>query len=423
MWKINRLFLFGLTIIMFGMASCDRDIYDEEKYKEIIRYLSPVDSVDQRQTWSLTVFRSYRLTADAGSDIESVKVFTENPLTSSSAELMNQTSISQGKTVALSVSVPSITTTLYAALVDKSGKYYVTPFDVNTANVSFVNATEGRPVDTITPQTFTYLFEEDFPEPGDYDYNDLVLRISQERTGKKELTINVTIAAVGGVYQMAGGIHLVGYEYKDIDSVKTVSGTTFNDGVPSGSLYIFDKTDNLIEGRNHEAIVNLFVDAHWAMAFNVSVDYGLFKRKKYNVSTGIDDNHQLRATRTISYVVYFASEEGLDNFTMDSLDPFIITEYTGVRMETHLDKYRDAQVLFEYPTPDIKDLPWALMVPMKEFAYPLEGVELGFRKKTSTGEVAMFGAYVTIGHSFGEWAENYLSSLDWYKYPDGRSVW
>jgi len=75
-------------------------------------------------------------------------------------------------------------------------------------------------------------------------------------------------------------------------------------------------------------------------------------------------------------------------------------------------------VLHEYFVPSFKDLPWALMVPDADFKYPLEGTEIGYRKKTESGVVAMFGAYTTIGHSFGEWAEDHNSNLDWYLYPN-----
>ena len=75
-------------------------------------------------------------------------------------------------------------------------------------------------------------------------------------------------------------------------------------------------------------------------------------------------------------------------------------------------------MLHDYFVPSFKDLPWALMVPEADFLYPLEGTEIGYRKRTESGTVAMFGAYTTIGHSFGEWAENRNSFHDWYKYPN-----
>ena len=425
MLKTSKKVMIGMAILTLGVVSCDRSIYDEDDYNRIIKESSPVDSVDQRHSWQLTTNYSFRFTADIEADVSSVCVFTDNPLTSDAAELMTQAFIKKGETVQLSITAPTILTIFYAALVDKNGNYYVTPFNASRTSVTFSNATQGRPVGELQPQTFTYLFEEDFPQAGDYDYNDLVLRVSQQRTGQKEITLNVTIAAVGGSYHIAGGIRLIGFNYQDIDSVRTTTGESFNDGVPAASLYMFDNTDMLVEGRNKEAIVNLFADAHWAMTFNPSLSYGLFQRKKFNVSNTTDDNNQLRSTRTLSYVIFFKSEKDLNNFTLDTLDPFIITTYGGNNWETHLDVYRDAQVLYEYTCSNIKDLPWALKIPSGDFAYPLEGVELGFKKKTDTGAIAMFGAYVYWGHSFGEWAEDYTKCLDWYlkQYATTGSVW
>ena len=111
------------------------------------------------------------------------------------------------------------------------------------------------------------------------------MRISTERTGKKELTIHVTIVAVGSDRQLAGALRLVGRRYEDIQTVGTIGAESFNDGVPEGSRYVFDNTDMLVQGNNGEAVINLFIDAHWAMTFDAYVEYGLFTRKKYNVST------------------------------------------------------------------------------------------------------------------------------------------
>lgn len=414
--------MMALTGLAFGAMSCNTNVYDEDEYKKIIRYLSPVDSVDQRHTFSLIDNRSYRFYANAGSNISSIQVFTSNPLGNSGAELMNQTSIKKGESAIMILSVPVAQDTLYAALVDNKGTYYVMPFNAQSREVDITEVTTGTPTQYFPPQTFTYLFEEDYPEAGDYDYNDVVLRISTERTGSKQITINVTLAAVGSDRQLAGCIRLVGKPYDDIETIGTIDAESFNDGVPQGSLYVLDNTDLLVRGRNDEAVINLFVDAHWAMAFNVDVEYGLFTRKKYNVTTSSGENTQLRSQRTISYVVTFKTENGLDNFTQAMLDPFVMAEYNGGVWETHLDEYRDAQVLYEYPSPAIKDLPWALMVPTRDFHYPLEGNEIGFRKKLADGNVALFGAYMTKGHAFGEWIEDYTQARDWYLYPTDNQV-
>ncbi len=410
--------ILAAAALMVLAAACNTRVYDEEKYRTIIKYVSPVDSVDQRHEWQLSTNQTFRMAADNGKNAVAVMILTANPLTDEGAAVMNKTFIGKGETADLAVSVPMTQERLYAALVDEDDTYYVTPFSTSRRIVSFVNATSGKPVGKLAPQTYSYMFEENFPEPGDYDYNDLVLRLATERTGDRTMTVSVTIAAVGGDLQMAGGIRLVGYKYGDIDSIRIATGKSFNENVPQGSLYLFDKQDLLVEGRNGEAILNLFADAHWAMDPSLEVDYGRIRRNKYNVTNSTNEKNLQCTPRSVSYVVYFKSSETLNKFTLDTLDPFIITAYSGGRWETHLDEWRAAQVLYEYPASTVKDLPWALRVPTADFYYPLEGAEIGFKK-----DGAMFGAYMTASHSFGEWAENCLNCLDWYEHQYATSIY
>lgn len=403
---------------ILGAASCDKNVYDEKRHGELIHYYSSVDSVDQQHMWMLSQTKILRYQVPAGGDYQRLLVYSANPLTNAKAELINSVFVTAGQAGALSLDVPYRITTLYVALVDGADNYSVAAIPSSQSSVDFSDVTTGKALSSLKPQTYTYLFEENYPEPGDYDYNDVVLRVSQQRTGQNQMTIGVTIAAVGAARQIAGCIRLVGYRYQDIDSIVTTTGQSFNDGINKQILYFHKETELLIEGRNHEAVLNLFCDAHWAMAFSPSADYGLFQRKKYNVTIESSDNAQLRSTRTLYYVVTFKDATALDNFTAETLDPFILTDYNAGTWETHTEQYKSAQVLHEYFVPSFKDLPWALMVPEADFAYPLEGTEIGYRKKTESGVVAMFGAYTTIGHSFGEWAEDHNSYLDWYLYPN-----
>jgi LruC domain-containing protein len=416
--KTNRTILLGMAILTLGIMSCNKNVYDEEKHEELIRYLSPVDSVDQRHEWKLSTTRTYTFSIDAGSDIKKVMLLTGNPLADRTTEIMTQREVGNSKKINLSASVPYILTTLYAALVDGEGNYYVTSLSPETTSVSFVDATVGTPLAAPTPMTFTYLFEENFPEAGDYDYNDLVLRISQERTGEKEITFRVTLAAVGADRQIACAIRLIGYRFQDIDSVKTPDEHTFNEKVPDICYNLIHSSDLLIEGQNKEALINLFAHAQFATGDDLVEDYGLYDKKKYNVTREYTDKTPIIPVQTKTFIVYFKNSTGLNSFTIDMIDPFIVTEYNGSKMETHLDEYRDAQTLYEYNVPKFKDLPWALRIPSSYFSYPLEGSEIGFKKNGY-----MFGAYMTKGHSFGEWAEDHQNYLDWYLYPTSSEVW
>ena len=108
------------------------------------------------------------------------------------------------------------------------------------------------------------------------------------------------------------------------------------------------------------------------------------------------------------------------------IDPFIITYYMSNRIETHMDEFKKAQTLYNYEdNVDFKDIPWALKIPSRYFRYPLEGCQIGFRKRTEEGSTAMFGAYMTLGHSFGEWVEDHRNCLDWYleDYATANQVW
>ncbi|MBQ9261968.1 MAG: LruC domain-containing protein [Prevotella sp.] len=416
-----NLFLTALVVVL-GLVSCgEKDVYDPERHKEIIRYLSPVDSVDQKHTWQLTENHTYMVSIDARVGAKRLEIYSENPITSSEAEMMSRVFVSDGQTVTLTVSMPSLATTLYAAIVDGDGKYTVTSFNKSDRNVSFNDpiATQQSPlVASPTVMAYTYCYEEDFPEPGDYDYNDVVLRIALERTGQKTIDIHTTLSAVGASRSLAGALRLVGYRYQDIDSIVAKDGKTFNVNVPSTCHELLQSDDILQQGRRGEAVINLFCDAHWAMDDNLSDTNGDFPHYKYNVTRSYSEGYDIVYVKTITHRVYFKSDANLNNFTFEMLDPFLLSFYVGGKEEIHVDEFSGAQTMYEYNTISFKDLPWALKIPVRNFKYPLEGVEIGFRKKGY-----MFGAYMTVGHGFGEWCEDHRNYQDWYLYPEDNQVY
>ena len=417
------------AMVLLGAVGCSKNLYDEEQYEEYIKYNSPVDSVDQLHDWKLTEERSYQITANVSQDIEKVLLLTANPLSSSTAYVMYQGEMAKGESKWITVSVPLTQTTLYAAVVDKDGKYYVKSFSADQLVVAFSGGINtGTPIATLKPQTYTYLFEKDFPLCGDYDYNDLVMRIGMERTEPKQVAIHVTLAAVGCDVQMAGFIRLLGCNFEDIDSVTTIDGKTFDDKLPAGSKEMVNNVKTFRTGqKGTEPVITLFNDAHWALDSYQSTTTNsgtLVERKFYNTSLYDDPKYELRMYANQKYIVHFKKSESADKMNLESLDPFIVAYYNGARYETHVDELKAAQVLYPYNVEaKIKDLPWALQVPSADFYYPLEGMQIGFRKRTETGVVFNDGAYAASGHSFGEWVENHKSGLDWYDYPSKEKVW
>ena len=421
MCKARTLLILAVISILMGTISCaEKDVYDPERHQAIIRYVSPVDSVDQEHTWQLTENHTYSVSIDANVEATRLEIYSENPVESTEAELMSRVFVSYGQTVTLTVSMPVLLTTLYAALVDADGKYTVTSFSKTSRSVSFSSpiATKQSPrLATPKIMAYSYCYEEDFPEPGDYDFNDIVMRIGLERTGQKTMDIHVTLSAVGASRPITVALRLVGYRYQDIDSIKAKDGKTLNKNVPTTCMEIIKNDEILQTGRNGEAVVNLFLDAHWAIGDDLPETNGDFPRYKYNVKKTYSDGYEQTYAKNVTFTVYFKSESNLNNITLDMLDPFIMTYYTGGVVETHTDEFAAAQTMYEYNALSIKDVPWALRIPTRYFKYPLEGVEIGFKKKG-----IMLGAYMTNGHSFGEWCEDHRNYLDWYQYPEDRQV-
>lgn len=417
----------GAMVLLSAMA-CTTNYYDEEKYEEYIKYNSPVDSVDQYHQWRLTEERSYKITANVNQDVEKVMLLTANPLSSTKAEVMNEFVIAKGESKWMTVSVPMIQSTLYAALVDKDGIYYVKSFPVTQTEVNFSGGINtGTPIGTMKPQTYSYLYEKDFPLVGDYDYNDLVFRIGVEHTTPKQVVVHVTLSAVGCDVQLAGYFRVMGCKYDDIDSVTTANGKTFNDNLPAGSKNFVKSYDLLICSPKNQPVITVCADAHWAMdPYQSTMENtgAIALRKYYNTSLDASPEYESRNSVSQSYIIYFKDSTIAENITLEEIDPFIVENYNGGLYEIHLDELKASQVLYNYQVEfKIKDLPWALLVPSNDFKYPLEGVQIGFYKRTDTGVVFSDGAYKTTGHAFGAWVENHKAALDWYNYPDESQVW
>ena len=205
------------------LTSCHKDVFNEDDYNKILDEASPVDSVDAKHTWELAQDHIYVVEANVHIGVKSVQILSDNPLTENNAEIMAESHIEDGGRIMMAATVPTRIYQLYAALVDEKGSYTVVSFPVETTVVNFsgVKSTESQKAlkARLVQQKLVYCFEEEMPEPGDYDYNDVVLRLSREVVDSRHLKIRVVLTAGGGSTQLAAGWRLVGYKAVDIDSV------------------------------------------------------------------------------------------------------------------------------------------------------------------------------------------------------------
>lgn len=424
--KIGKFHAVGwlLLIPLIAMTmACSKNVYDEDEYEKLVLLMQPVDTIDANHDWQLT--NVYTITVDASAasvGAKSLQILSGNPVVGQSASILGQYAIADGKKKKITFVAPMKYTEFYAALVDTTGTYTLARFMPSDRTVGFTNTVATKVAINqrlLALQSFCYCFEENIPEPGDYDYNDIVLRISQERMSENQIVLNVTLAAVGTEEKIGAAIHLIDYYYNDIDSIVTTDGTTFDDGYEKQFPKMIEKDDLLLKGFGGEAIINVFEDCHWATGDALKNEYNILERRYYNVSKSASSEYGIVAPRTISYVITFKDATLLDHFSLNDIDPFIITEYNGSFWETHSQtEHRNDQMLHRYKQNlNVKILPWAMIIPNSGFRYPLQGVNIGFYKKN-----VLFGAYMTRGHSFGEWASDRHISQDWYDYPTSNQV-
>lgn len=424
-WMI---FLFVAAVVVTNFSCTDRDLFDQEITQEISDSLSPVDSLDPNHNWQLADSRTITVVANANVNAQWLKILTADPRQESNAEVAAQIMISDGETVSLSFCYPKLITTFYATLIDDEGLYTVTAFTPDDSQVDFSNPLYTRQVINYLPQplAFIYCYEDEMPDflTVDFDFNDVILDISYERTGEREMRFHVALDAVGTNRPVSAVLHLKNVKYDDIDSVTTVGNASFNvnskgEEIPDqliSSNMLKDKKP-LLKSKNQEkeedkeAVINLFCDAHWATGDLLTENFGQIERKRYNVNKGSGTDYVTMVPKEVTYIVTFKENVDLNHLTFDILDPFIIKEYLGGTFEVHQYAFRNDWVLWNYKIADIDKLPWALVIPYKKFRHPSEGVNIGFKKKDIQG----FGAYGSVrGHTFGEWSMDRNLAQDWY---------
>lgn len=382
-------------------SSCNKNIFNEETYQEIADTLSPVDSIDPNHTWVLTEKKTLIMNINAGVGAKKLLLLTDDPATTLSAQIIAQKDVEENDQFSMTVSYPQLLSTLYAALIDTEGNYTVTKIKPSSSNrVDFSNPMYKSQKVDYTPQLqyYSYCFESEYPEFGDYDYNDLIMHIALERTGPKEMRIHVRLAALGCDRSLSGAIRFPtenkGEErglikMDDIDSVYTVDGKSFNvnmhgETISKQNMTIIKSTDLLMKGINGEPILNIFADAHWAMGDMRENEYGVYEHKYYNVSqssgkSSTGATYQVTVPREVVYVLKLKEELALNFLTLDDIDPFIQKYYSNNIFEVHTFPYRSVTAFNKYHYVDTKNLPWSLVMPSGTFNHPLEGINIGFK--------------------------------------------
>ncbi len=276
------------------------------------------------------------------------------------------------------------------------------------------DCSDGISKDNPTPVTdttlgYTFCYEDNYPAPGDYDFNDVAISVFPS-TNNNKMTLKVTLDAVGAAKQSAGAIRLAGIKASDITSI-TKSGSTKEqytglNTIFINSIYITDIQNNRLTGRasvGNDVVIPLFNDSHSAIS-------GSMNRYFYNTVVG----GQTAVPDTVTYSITFKDAATASKLVVDSLDAFILYDYNSAKWEVHTYPFKGCKVLYDRNEASSSTYPWAVIVP-KPFYYPVEFQPITV--KITDSSATDTGAYSTTGHSFAGWAADKTTNLDWYKYP------
>ena len=293
---------------------------------------------------------------------------------------------------------------------------------------------EGNGGDPVIPEpkgfSFRYCFEDNFPDAGDYDFNDVVLTVTP-KLNDKTLTIKVSLDAVGATKTLAAAIRLISLKSTDLEEYTVTQG--FASPEDAGGLGSYDNIDTretfLKEDQKpnntSNMVIVLFKDAHWAINPQ-KTSTGAVERTFFNTVKPGDYYERNVDVKTATYKLVFKDADKAKTMLAENLyDVFIVEPYNGAYWEVHTvqNGFKTDQVITNRkPEPGYSNAygsnkPWAIMVP-GDFKYPYEWQIIGTR---SSGVLS--GAYQTAGHSFAEWAENSEDATDWYLFPTNGLVY
>jgi LruC domain-containing protein len=289
----------------------------------------------------------------------------------------------------------------------------------------------------ITYETFDwrYCFEDNFPVPGDYDFNDIVMSFEGTKyysgtsyNRKISYTnLRVRLDAVGATKQLAAALHLSGIKAENIKSVSFLQGSADFGGdqriltSPASGNY----TICGISGSSayNEVVIPLFNDAHYFISGGRKNANGLVDRFFYNT---VKDDQESGIAREVTprEIQIHIEFNNVTDLRASDFDLFIIEQYNGNNWEVHTYPYKKVEVLSSFLSNQSRysdvyndPYPWAILVP-GTFRYPKEWTPVGSYRDNIIG-----GAYRSPGRSFGEWARDHNVATLWYNYPDESLVY
>ena len=403
------------ALALLTMTSCNKELFDKNTYDKVVDYQFNVDFVDANHDWRLTKSDTINFeTPEYG--VYRLQILTANPYVTTGAEVAAE-AVCYGYKATMAYTIPITQNRLYVAALNNSGEYLgVASFTYGTKEMTLHkdDLTNGTTLNAPVKQTFTYCYVSTFPTPSDFDYNDMVLRITRsvpDPANASVVDLTVKLDAVGASEIYGAAIQLAGVKYDDISKVEIVSGEAMDKDYPLSRIFITN-ANTVFRGRSGEAVINLFECAQWAMSKKKNTQ-GDISVIRYNTSHEERENYSAIVDPvTTTYRITFKSSSVANLLTFDGIDPFIVHQNTnGGIWEVHTYAHKFDETIWScfngYQSAYDNHISWSLVIPYADFRYAIEGSPLSsFDSNISS----TFGPY----EGFADWMKNHLTSRDWY---------
>lgn len=292
----------------------------------------------------------------------------------------------------------------------------IPPGDCTSDGNTPIDQGSGTPAN---PLKYTYVFEDNFPLVGDYDFNDIVLDVAISYIRKddnynannkiKKMQIDVTLAATGAGKVLGAGLRLVGISRNIIDEIETGGADDRYEKTLEDKNSLFKNIHDHMEEGDKDVVIPLFGNAH-----------KVFDNVTEGMMVNTDPAGLVRKTTTYEIIIEFKDDYRTANpqITKDNLDFFICYKYKNMdkRMEVHLYEFWDygatAAGTVQKTNLDLAgNNTWAICVP--DFRYPKELINISNQKDDSDCAYPLFL----------NWARDRNQSPDWYEHPNENNVY
>lgn len=265
----------------------------------------------------------------------------------------------------------------------------------------------GGDTDEEESDAYTYCYEDYFPSPGDYDFNDIVMDViptlvKNRNNQIQQLKLDIDLVAVGANKLLGAGLQLLGVNKNNISSVSYSENGSFAASLDR-TMFVKGRPASVADyesGYNNAIVIPVFEDAHYAIS-------GQKNNNMYNTAKGHEagDVSAKRQTITINFhtPVESITQQNLDLFITYSTNGYYLEGQKGKnRVEIHLRDFWDYKTSYGMIYGQNEEAAgrrtWAICVP--NFKYPYE-------------KVSITQAYPR----FTYWAQDASQDQDWYENP------